>query len=164
MTRLERTQNADLWGVRRAQYPLQWLGEHLIQQSILFEGNPDATGLRERFVYDHEPKPLKPQGDTLMAPQVQQAQAQPQAVQSQQTAPVVSATLPQGFQQSAAPTTQVNNGVSYDTQIQSQNAYVPPDPPSSAAHGMNGAVDSSGTLATPVQQPTTQDTEMTNAP
>jgi len=41
----------------RAQFPLQWLGEHLIQQSIQFEGNPDSTKIRERFVYEHEIKP-----------------------------------------------------------------------------------------------------------
>lgn len=38
----------------RAQYPLQWLGERLIQQSILFEGNPDSTSIKERFLYNHE--------------------------------------------------------------------------------------------------------------
>ena len=36
------------------QYPLQWLGEQLILQSIVYEGNPDSTKIRERFVYDHE--------------------------------------------------------------------------------------------------------------
>lgn len=44
-------------GVNRAEYPLHWLGEHLIQQSIMFEGNPDTTNIRERFLYKHEPQP-----------------------------------------------------------------------------------------------------------
>ncbi|KAK5084330.1 hypothetical protein LTR05_005406 [Lithohypha guttulata] len=38
-----------------AEYPLQWLGEQLILQSITFEGNPDSTNIRERFLYKHEP-------------------------------------------------------------------------------------------------------------
>lgn len=40
--------------VNRAEFPLQWLGEHLIQQSILYEGNPDRTNIRERFQYKHD--------------------------------------------------------------------------------------------------------------
>jgi hypothetical protein len=42
----------------RAEFPLQWLGEALIHQSIVYEGNPDRTNIRERFLYEHEdPKP-----------------------------------------------------------------------------------------------------------
>ena len=42
----------------RAEFPLQWLGECLIHQSILYEGNPDRTNIRERFLYNFEvPKP-----------------------------------------------------------------------------------------------------------
>ena len=42
----------------RAEFPLQWLGECLIHQSILYEGNPDRTKIRERFLYIFEdPKP-----------------------------------------------------------------------------------------------------------
>ncbi|KIW87711.1 uncharacterized protein Z519_11685 [Cladophialophora bantiana CBS 173.52] len=41
-----------------AEFPLQWLGECLIHQSILYEGNPDRTNIRERFLYKFEdPKP-----------------------------------------------------------------------------------------------------------
>ena len=42
----------------RAEFPLQWLGECLIHQSMLYEGNPDRTNIRERFVHKFEdPKP-----------------------------------------------------------------------------------------------------------
>ena len=41
----------------RAEYPLQWLGEHLINQSFLYENNPDATGIKERFFYNFDPEP-----------------------------------------------------------------------------------------------------------
>ncbi|KEF63757.1 uncharacterized protein A1O9_01735 [Exophiala aquamarina CBS 119918] len=41
-----------------AEFPLQWLGECLIHQSIQYEGNPDHTNIRERFVNKFEdPKP-----------------------------------------------------------------------------------------------------------
>lgn len=45
----------------RAEFPLQWLGECLIHQSILYEGNPDSTNLRERFVYKFEDPKLQEQ-------------------------------------------------------------------------------------------------------
>ncbi|KIV84891.1 hypothetical protein PV11_00641 [Exophiala sideris] len=48
------TQSLDV----EAEFPLQWLGECLIHQSILYEGNPDRTNIRERFLYTFEdPKP-----------------------------------------------------------------------------------------------------------
>ncbi|KIW65274.1 hypothetical protein PV04_07547 [Phialophora macrospora] len=43
-----------------AEFPLQWLGECLIHQSILYEGNPDRTNIRERFLYKFDdPKPVE---------------------------------------------------------------------------------------------------------
>lgn len=72
-----------------AEYPLQWLGEHLIQQSILFEGNPDTTNIRERFVYKHEPRPNTDQAQNSVpapTPTVDQEQQQPQQQQQQQPA------------------------------------------------------------------------------
>ena len=53
----------------RAEFPLQWLGECLIHQSILYEGNPDTTNIRKRFRYnfdlpaapvEEEPQPAAP--------------------------------------------------------------------------------------------------------
>jgi hypothetical protein len=38
----------------RAEFPLQWLGECLINQSILYEGNPDTTNIKERFRYQFD--------------------------------------------------------------------------------------------------------------
>jgi hypothetical protein len=43
---------------KRAEYPLQWLGEHLINQSFLYENNPDTTGIKERFFYNFD-EPLQ---------------------------------------------------------------------------------------------------------
>lgn len=46
-----------------AEYPLHWLGEFLIHQSLLYEGNPDQTKIRERFLYSFEdPKPALEHG------------------------------------------------------------------------------------------------------
>ena len=44
--------------VLRAEFPLQWLGECLINQSILYEGNPDATNIKERFLYNFDTPPV----------------------------------------------------------------------------------------------------------
>jgi len=56
MTVYNPSQTLTLYG--RAEFPLQWLGECLIHQSILYEGNPDRTNIRERFVNKFEdPKP-----------------------------------------------------------------------------------------------------------
>ncbi|KAK4938613.1 hypothetical protein LTR10_020964 [Elasticomyces elasticus] len=52
------TQSLDV----EADFPLQWLGECLIHQSILYEGNPDRTNIRERFLYTFEDP--KPQGES----------------------------------------------------------------------------------------------------
>jgi hypothetical protein len=48
----------------RAEFPLQWLGECLINQSLLYEGNPDTTNIKERFRYQFD-VPL-PQSDESM--------------------------------------------------------------------------------------------------
>jgi hypothetical protein len=45
------------WNYRRAEFPLQWLGECLIHHSILYEGNPDTTNIQERFRYKFEVPP-----------------------------------------------------------------------------------------------------------
>ncbi|KAH0832758.1 hypothetical protein AYO21_00338 [Fonsecaea monophora] len=52
-----------------AEFPLQWLGECLIHQSILYEGNTDRTNIRERFLYKFEdPKPQEPADTSAAAP------------------------------------------------------------------------------------------------
>ncbi|OAP63703.1 hypothetical protein AYL99_02930 [Fonsecaea erecta] len=57
-----------------AEFPLQWLGECLIHQSILYEGNPDRTNIRERFLYKFEdPKPQEPTDISPAAPAPAQA-------------------------------------------------------------------------------------------
>ncbi|KAK5069640.1 hypothetical protein LTS08_007680 [Lithohypha guttulata] len=38
---------------RQVLYPLQWLGEQLILQSVQYEGNPDVSHIRGRFLYEH---------------------------------------------------------------------------------------------------------------
>src|SRR6201996_8898136 len=54
----------------RAEFPLQWLGECLIHQSILYEGNPDRTNIRERFLYKFDdPKPQEQSANEPAAPE-----------------------------------------------------------------------------------------------
>ena len=50
----------------RAEYPLQFLGECLINQSILYEGNPDTTNIKERFRYNFD-APAAVQEDATQA-------------------------------------------------------------------------------------------------
>ncbi|RMZ74895.1 hypothetical protein DV737_g5642, partial [Chaetothyriales sp. CBS 132003] len=40
---------------KEPEYPLQWLGECLINQSILYEGNTEAEKLKEHFRYTFPP-------------------------------------------------------------------------------------------------------------
>ncbi|RVX69182.1 hypothetical protein B0A52_07158 [Exophiala mesophila] len=70
-----------------AEFPLQWLGECLIHQSILYEGNPDATNIRERFAYKFEdPKPQERQPSPAPAEgepvQTDPVQNQPESMHS----------------------------------------------------------------------------------
>jgi hypothetical protein len=51
------TSHNPLTSPKRAEYPLQWLGEHLINQSFLYENNPDTTGIKERFFYNFDEPP-----------------------------------------------------------------------------------------------------------
>lgn len=61
----------------RPEFPLQWLGECLIHQSILYEGNPDRTNIRERFAYTfEEPKPQDQQQEIPAAPSAQSDSAE----------------------------------------------------------------------------------------
>merc|ERR1711939_347860 len=54
-----------------AEFPLQWLGECLTHQSMLYEGNPDTTGIRERFRYNFEMPTEPPQEVPQEEPQAQ---------------------------------------------------------------------------------------------
>ena len=57
------TSHNPLTSPKRAEYPLQWLGEHLINQSFLYENNPDKTGIKERFFYNFDEPPQHDQND-----------------------------------------------------------------------------------------------------
>lgn len=48
----------------RAEHPLQWLGEYLINQSILYEGNPDPTNIKDHFRYSFDAPVLAAEQDT----------------------------------------------------------------------------------------------------
>jgi hypothetical protein len=68
----------------------------LIHQSILYEGNPDKTNIRERFLYQFEdPKPQEQEqavpaapSETIEAPQEGQASQESEAPQPSQPAEV----------------------------------------------------------------------------
>ncbi|KIX98936.1 uncharacterized protein Z520_05397 [Fonsecaea multimorphosa CBS 102226] len=71
-----------------AEFPLQWLGECLIHQSILYEGNPDRTNIRERFLYKFEdPKPQEPADASVAASAPATAPAPPHRSPSAQPEP-----------------------------------------------------------------------------
>ncbi|KAL2444532.1 hypothetical protein ABEF95_017000 [Exophiala dermatitidis] len=76
-----------------AEFPLQWLGECLIHQSILYEGNPDRTNIRERFLYKFDdPKPQSEATSATTHPEDPATQPQEQ---------------PEGRQEPSAPETTV---------------------------------------------------------
>lgn len=43
----------------KPQYPLRWLGEYLISQSLIHEGGTDEKGVVERFIYDEHAAAVK---------------------------------------------------------------------------------------------------------
>lgn len=139
----------------RAQYPLQWLGEHLIQQSILFEGNPDSTSIKERFLYNHDNATKSGQGQGSGDVPVQSSGntvAQNTLDQSQGTPAPIDQQTPQA-------TTQ--NEVSAQP-VAGDESVTSPDmtPGHSSAIGVNGTAQAEQAL----QAPSTQDAEMSNAP
>ncbi|KAJ9656893.1 hypothetical protein H2198_004646 [Neophaeococcomyces mojaviensis] len=138
-----------------AQYPLQWLGEHLIQQSILFEGNPDSTSIKERFLYNHDNATKSGQGQGSGDVPVQSSGntvAQNTLDQSQGTPAPIDQQTPQA-------TTQ--NEVSAQP-VAGDESVTSPDmtPGHSSAIGVNGTAQAEQAL----QAPSTQDAEMSNAP
>lgn len=135
----------------RAQYPLQWLGEQLILQSIEFEGNPDATNIRERFVYKHQisSQPAQPESSTTLPPPTAVTTGQQhQVVTAQVAAPAVETTPSEIAVPATADPSQVARvEVAQTEQVQPES--------STAVNGTTAHV-------APEVQP--QDTEMSNAP
>ena len=135
----------------RAEFPLQWLGEHLIEQSILFEGNPDSTRLRERFRYNHD-----------SAAAAKQTPSQPPIVQ---TAP--SASIPSAAVLEPAQEPQAIKAEEMETQPAAVIAQTPISV--STSEQQNGPADTqeptmvaiSNTITT--EPPEAKDTEMSNA-
>ncbi|KIX01662.1 uncharacterized protein Z518_09388 [Rhinocladiella mackenziei CBS 650.93] len=107
-----------------AEFPLQWLGECLIHQSILYEGNPDRTNIRERFLYtfedpkpQEEPTPAPAQPEPVEATQQTDAQERPEVVMNDSTEGAVEAPpAPQELAPQPAPVTEATavNGVKDD--------------------------------------------------
>ncbi|KAL2444556.1 hypothetical protein ABEF95_017053 [Exophiala dermatitidis] len=104
-----------------AEFFLQWLGECLIHQSILYEGNPDRTNIRERFLYEFDdPKPQKEETSAPTHPEdpATQPQEQPE-VRQEHVGPEAAATTeePAAAPEASAPQatsaqdSQVTNGV-----------------------------------------------------
>ncbi|KIW17096.1 hypothetical protein PV08_04287 [Exophiala spinifera] len=132
-----------------AEFPLQWLGECLIHQSILYEGNPDRTNIRERFQYKFED------------PQPPEQSAQAQAQQEPPQAPPES--VPEAAQPEVPPQAQSEATMTEDVPIAGQEAStvseVPTEPTISTAEApvVNGT--SGLDTATP-GDPKDDDTEM----
>ncbi|KAJ9647713.1 hypothetical protein H2204_000343 [Knufia peltigerae] len=142
---------SDLTSTIRAEFPLQWLGECLIHQSILYEGNPDRTNIRERFQYRFEdPKP------------------QEQSVQQEQQQPLPSeappAPEPQAAQAEVPPHAQPEVAMNDDVPTGGDEASTVPgstaEPTSSAAEApvVNGTSEQADTTAQ--ETPKDDDTEM----
>ncbi|KAK6379693.1 uncharacterized protein PV06_00411 [Exophiala oligosperma] len=134
-----------------AEFPLQWLGECLIHQSILYEGNPDRTNIRERFQYRFEdPKPQEQS--------VQQEQQQPP---SSEAPP---APEPQAAQAEVPPHAQPEVAMNDDVPTGGEEASTVPgstaEPTSSAAEApvVNGTSEQADTTAQ--ETPKDDDTEM----
>jgi hypothetical protein len=123
----------------RAEFPLQWLGECLIHQSMLYEGNPDSTNIRERFRYtfDMPVEPTEPQAES-------EASAQPaingekNATESVDTATQAAASVPV-----PAPDASMANGEKAEAQHQEASAHTDTQAPSASAPGQD--VDMEGT-------------------
>ena len=76
----------------RAEFPLQWLGECLINQSILYEGNTDPTNIKERFRYNFDaPPPVQEQpAESEMNGMEEAAVPEPKVVPTEPTEPPAS--------------------------------------------------------------------------
>lgn len=130
----------------RAEFPLQWLGECLIHQSILYEGNPDATNIRERFAYKFEdpkpqekhPSPAPAEGDPV---QTESGLGQPDSIDPSveppsdisrtEAAPAEPApstsTIPSIAESDSIPNQAVVNGISHEEAPPAADTSVPKD-------------------------------------
>ncbi len=79
----------------RAEYPLQFLGECLINQSILYEGNPDTTNIKERFRYNFDAPSLIQEESTQTEVNGMQAPVlEPQTVTTAPSEPLATSEQP----------------------------------------------------------------------
>lgn len=134
---------------------MQWLGEHLIQQSILFEGNPDTTNIQEKFRYKHEANPPR----TLVQ---QNAPAQSAPVQPPAPSPQIEQNTPQTV---VVPDVQPAQTPAVEAASANNDIGAMEDIPQSAPETTSTpapATNVNGTADNPPDQ--VQDTEMSNAP
>jgi len=135
----------------------------LIQQSILFEGNPDTTNIRERFLYKHEistPAVQAPSITPAANPPVEQEQEpEPEEPEEQQQAnpsqPPQTTTseghaLPTAPMETSGPTSTTTPTTMPIAMGAEQGQDLPP------ASSVNG-------IAQPGSEEQNQDTEMSNA-
>lgn len=143
---------ADPTSIHRAEFPLQWLGECLIHQSILYEGNPDRTNIRERFQYKFED------------PQPQEQPAQEEEQQRPPQAPPAS--VPEAAPAEVPPQAQSEVAMNEDVPTGGEEVLTVPEvtaePRSSAAEApvMNGTSELADTTGTAQETPQDDDTEM----
>ncbi|OCT48929.1 hypothetical protein CLCR_05169 [Cladophialophora carrionii] len=123
-----------------AEFPLQWLGECLIHQSFLYEGNPDRTNIREKFLYTFDdPKPVEQVSAESAAPPPPATQSatggSPQGVPPQEQSEVSMAEVVPEISTQQAPPAQTN-------EISAPQATVTPDiPPVNGVKEEGGATN-----------------------
>lgn len=149
----------------RAQYPLQWLGERLIQQSILFEDNPDSTKIKERFVYEHDAAPVAQSEIPTSAPSRSLSSAAPTAepsIESLSGMTEAAAIPPQQPVNEPMVAESGENAPSASTMIHSSVEQEASNTNGESMSSVNGAVgtESASTMAQPASS---QDVEMSNA-
>ena len=133
----------------RAQYPLQWLGEQLILQSITYEGNPDSTNIRERFLYKHEiePKAAAANSSAVVPPPEDQPQ-----IEHSNAPQSTEAVVAQSIAEPPAPASSIETPIPGSTAEPTEQFSTAP------AAAVNGIVQQPGTPGP------AHDTEMSNAP
>ncbi|KAJ9615569.1 hypothetical protein H2200_001644 [Cladophialophora chaetospira] len=131
-----------------AEFPLQWLGECLIHQSILYEGNPDRTNIRERFLYKFDdPKPQ----EVVNAESETAPQASPQPTESREKS------VPEQPEASTNETNETNDAAPAQASLRETHEYAMPQM-MAIAHStdVNGTKEEEGTT----QEGRDVDTEM----
>jgi len=127
-----------------AEFPLQWLGECLIHQSMLYEGNPDRKNIRERFSYSfEEPKAQEQASAEAAAVSIPHSEPDPAAAQSsaQEQQPDASLNNPSGHAAVQAPSASIHGDAVSQSSAAAEAPTVNGVTEDGGAHGADEAGD-----------------------